>query len=337
MKINSYSTYQITNISKKETNNEIKKVDNKADDKKVGVVLGYGVDKDGFFTSDFNKAAGIAEDFKIHSDSLKSLVEHNENAISLYKICKSIDIAKSVGNAYNVVRQVVGDEFLNSNDSFSKDTLSNTPHLYEMRKSTLEVTQIFDNDDKFNNYFKSKEFSNVFSKHKDTYSLSTIFGADGNVFNYYETRDDNIYAKWLRNSASVCWNPHEEHYKTENSEYTKGGLLIAALSSNYFLVEGERTDYAKQIGEDRFTPMDRLNYGALPKELSSLKLQNIDGFDGKEFESIMKRYQKLLYEMLSGKNLKAPKDIDSYETFEEFLQVALQYSQKNISLFDMKV
>lgn len=103
------------------------------------------------------------------------------------------------------------------------------------------------------------------------------------------------------------------------------------------MVEGERTDYAKQIGEDRFTPMDRLNYGALPKELSSLKLQNVDGFDGKEFESIMKRYQKLLYEMLSGKNLKAPKDIDNYETFEEFLQVALQYSQKNISLFDIKV
>ncbi|MBZ7982617.1 hypothetical protein AVBRAN12640_08715, partial [Campylobacter sp. RM12640] len=77
MKINSYSTYQITNISKKETNNEIKKVDNKADDKKVGEVLGYGVDKDGFFTSDFNKAAGIAEDFKIHSDTMLSLVEKN--------------------------------------------------------------------------------------------------------------------------------------------------------------------------------------------------------------------------------------------------------------------
>lgn len=83
--------------------------------------------------------------------------------------------------------------------------------------------------------------------------------------------------------------------------------------------------------------MDRLNYGALPKELSSLKLQNVDGFDGKEFESIMKRYQKLLYEMLIGKSLKAPKDIDSYETFEEFLQAALKYSQKDIKIFDMKV
>ncbi|EIA93968.1 hypothetical protein cco78_08609, partial [Campylobacter coli LMG 23342] len=30
-------------------------------------VLGYEVDKDGFFTSEFNKAAGIPKDYKIYA------------------------------------------------------------------------------------------------------------------------------------------------------------------------------------------------------------------------------------------------------------------------------
>ena len=42
-------------------------------------ILGYKVDKDGFFTSDFNKAAGIPSDFKIHSSSLESLVNAHVN------------------------------------------------------------------------------------------------------------------------------------------------------------------------------------------------------------------------------------------------------------------
>lgn len=34
-------------------------------------VLGYGVDSKGYFTSDFNKIAGIPQDYKIHSDITK--------------------------------------------------------------------------------------------------------------------------------------------------------------------------------------------------------------------------------------------------------------------------
>ena len=37
-------------------------------------VLGYKVDKDGYFTDEFNKQAGIPIDYKIHSSTLESLV-----------------------------------------------------------------------------------------------------------------------------------------------------------------------------------------------------------------------------------------------------------------------
>ena len=33
----------------------------------VDKILGYGVDKEGYFTSDFNEAAGIPKDFKLNA------------------------------------------------------------------------------------------------------------------------------------------------------------------------------------------------------------------------------------------------------------------------------
>ena len=34
-------------------------------------ILGYKVDKDGFFTAEFNEKAGIPKDFKIHLSSMQ--------------------------------------------------------------------------------------------------------------------------------------------------------------------------------------------------------------------------------------------------------------------------
>ena len=54
---------------------------------KANTVLGYKVDSDGYFMSDFNKAAGIPDNFKIHSNTMESLVriqtQDKENAFFL--------------------------------------------------------------------------------------------------------------------------------------------------------------------------------------------------------------------------------------------------------------
>ena len=84
-------------------------------------VLGYQVDKDGFFTSDFNKAAGIPSDFKIHSSSLESLVNAHvkPERPAMIDIFADVDITKSVGNAYKVLVQVVGKDTLERKDSLA--------------------------------------------------------------------------------------------------------------------------------------------------------------------------------------------------------------------------
>ncbi|EAK1593812.1 hypothetical protein CCW93_07210, partial [Campylobacter coli] len=64
--INSYSSYNYTNTfsnntSNTKSSNAINETSNLVSDKSgaVSKMLGYGVDKDGFFTSNFNEAAGL--------------------------------------------------------------------------------------------------------------------------------------------------------------------------------------------------------------------------------------------------------------------------------------
>ncbi|EBF5859959.1 hypothetical protein FI409_01265, partial [Campylobacter coli] len=63
--INSYSSYNYTNTFSNNTPNtkssNVIANNNLVSDKSQAVdkILGYGVDKEGFFTSDFNEAAGL--------------------------------------------------------------------------------------------------------------------------------------------------------------------------------------------------------------------------------------------------------------------------------------
>ena len=109
----------------------------------VGTSLGYGIDKDGYYTSDFNEAAGIPNDYKIHSSTMESFAKMKTNENNLLRIFRSIDIAKSVGNAYKILSQVVGEDILNSKSSFSKDDIAKFPQGYEFNEQTLKVSKVY--------------------------------------------------------------------------------------------------------------------------------------------------------------------------------------------------
>ncbi|EAC1613674.1 hypothetical protein Q2X91_001724, partial [Campylobacter jejuni] len=113
--INSYSSYNYTNTFSNNTSNI--KSSNVANDnsslvsdksRAVSKMLGYGVDKDGFFTSDFNEAAGLPKDYKIYAKDIENFV--NIQTKSLLSSYINIDIAKSIGNAYKVFSQLLNDE-----------------------------------------------------------------------------------------------------------------------------------------------------------------------------------------------------------------------------------
>ncbi|ECX9182394.1 hypothetical protein NPF93_001355, partial [Campylobacter coli] len=75
--INSYSSYNYTNTFSNNTPNtkssNVIANNNLVSDKSQAVdkILGYGVDKEGFFTSDFNEAAGLPKDYKIYAKDIE--------------------------------------------------------------------------------------------------------------------------------------------------------------------------------------------------------------------------------------------------------------------------
>ncbi|MBO7022074.1 Cj0814 family flagellar-dependent secreted protein, partial [Campylobacter jejuni] len=67
----------------------------------TNTAYGYSVDKDGYMGSDFNKAAGLPEDFKIHKstlDEIERVAEYNVSDIREYlgvdKYYSNIDMAE---------------------------------------------------------------------------------------------------------------------------------------------------------------------------------------------------------------------------------------------------
>ncbi|ECP8539115.1 TPA: hypothetical protein R4600_001057 [Campylobacter jejuni] len=120
--INSYLNYiYANNTSNTKSSNAIAN-NNLVSDKSQAVdkILGYGVDKEGFFTSDFNEAAGLPKDYKIYADGLNNFVN---NFIKRQPFYSQIDIAKTIGNAYNSFSSFVKDKGLG--ESFQEQDLKN--------------------------------------------------------------------------------------------------------------------------------------------------------------------------------------------------------------------
>ncbi|EGV1472980.1 hypothetical protein JF112_001878, partial [Campylobacter coli] len=124
--INSYSSYNYTNTFSNNTPNtkssNVIANNNLVSDKSQAVdkILGYGVDKEGFFTSDFNEAAGLPKDYKIYADGLNNFVN---NFIKRQPFYSQIDIAKTIGDAYNSFSSFVKDKGLG--ESFQEQDLKN--------------------------------------------------------------------------------------------------------------------------------------------------------------------------------------------------------------------
>ena len=217
------------------------------------LVLGYKVDKDGYFTDEFNKQAGIPSDYKIHSSTLESLVRIETQPDYMQRVFDSIDILKTVNNAYKVLSQVVGEDTLNSKDSFSLDEIRNFPQGFEYNRQSMQVTKIHNSIHEFGS--AAADFN---GKESNKQMISTLFfnpsfnGGDGrqplkpttDIFNNNNGGKENTV-------IGVFMDPHGEKYTNKDGSITKGGLLAAVINSNLDVREGETTVQGKREGYDK--------------------------------------------------------------------------------------
>ncbi len=98
-------------------------------DLNTDTAYGYSVDKDGYMGSDFNKAAGLPEDFKMHKstlDEIERFNQHNMASETSGNYYDSFDMASIVKSHYNSFNQVIS-AFPNDKTSFSEADLEQLP------------------------------------------------------------------------------------------------------------------------------------------------------------------------------------------------------------------
>ncbi|HEB7542863.1 TPA: hypothetical protein RZH69_000191 [Campylobacter coli] len=260
--INSYSSYNYTNTfsnntSNTKSSNVINDNLNLVSDKSEAVnkVLGYGVDKDGFFTSDFNEKAGIPKDYKIYAKGAENLASYITNLN--FKSFANIDIAKSVGNAYKVFSQLVDEP----NGNFTTEDLSKIPLGFSYDKKSFQVTNIFQTQ---------KEFESALS-------------ANNNLQIYQNS--EQLALSFPSSHIDI-----KEIYKNDNGSISKGGVLMAffaGMSGQNPLIEGETTIAGKLNGYDKNMSQSQI------EDLNEFIKQNpinygITGDIGTDFTNILK-------------------------------------------------
>ncbi|EHT8075414.1 hypothetical protein KYJ37_001511 [Campylobacter jejuni] len=121
----SFPNYDISS----EFKNSIYTLKYKQADLNTNTAYGYSVDKDGYMGSDFNKAAGLPEDFKIHKSTLDEIERFNQHGMAdetSGNYYDSFDMASIVKSYYNSFNQVIS-AFPNDKTSFSEADLEQLP------------------------------------------------------------------------------------------------------------------------------------------------------------------------------------------------------------------
>ncbi|HED8243230.1 TPA: hypothetical protein R6C87_000044 [Campylobacter jejuni] len=262
----------------------------------TNTTYGYSVDKDGYMGSDFNKAAGLPEDFKIHKSTLDEIYNFNEaqyqdikEQLGISRYFTNIDMADTIKQYYNQFNQIVNHTFNDTNKtSFTEADINSMPKGYIsvgykgldfsdqsnpynalglVNHSNTKVTNVFKTDDEF---------------HEAQAIQMGMMGID------FYPQKLNISTQSLSQGALMegGFNPDMSVYpQNEDGSYSKETLFMSFLKSEGgYMVAGKNTTIAPQA----------MNYNLNVAKQSIPKYSNVDFDDimtGKvDFASLLKGY-----------------------------------------------
>ncbi|EJJ0066073.1 hypothetical protein NHI76_000970, partial [Campylobacter coli] len=186
-------------------------------DLSTDTAYGYSVDKDGYMGSDFNKAAGLPEDFKIHKSTLDEIERFNQHGMASEtsgNYYDSFDMASIVKSYYNSFNQVIS-AFPNDKTSFSKADLEQLP-------KGLNYINNEDNEKIVKNIFNAEQF------HEAQAIKYSTMGLDMNLMKL----DFSPQSMEQGPSNEGEFNPDMSVYpKNEDGSYSKEALFMSFLKS----------------------------------------------------------------------------------------------------------
>ncbi|EAK0112033.1 hypothetical protein BV554_03560 [Campylobacter coli] len=207
---------------------------------------GYSVDKDGYMGSDFNKAAGLPEDFKIHKSTLDEIKKAAENDpvvsstkeyLGVSEYYTNIDMAETIKQYYNLFSNALGQSFPNDKTSFSEADINSMPKGYAINgiksmdfndpSNRMNITHLRD--------FSNSLISNVYKTPEQAKEADEIWLDSGCMIKGLSSETLGLSLEEIKNvSKGEDWqfNPDMSVYpQNEDGSYSKETLFMSFLKS----------------------------------------------------------------------------------------------------------
>ncbi|EIU7300359.1 hypothetical protein L6F07_001198 [Campylobacter coli] len=212
----------------------------------VSLAYGYGVDANGYMGSDFNKAAGLPEDFKIHKSTLDEIKKAAENDpvvsstkeyLGVSEYYTNIDMAETIKQYYNLFSNALGQSFPNDKTSFSEADINSMPSGYG-----VSGTQWMDFNDPSNRMnitglkdFSNSLISNIYKTPEQAKEADDLWADSGYMIDGLLPKTLGLSLEEIKNvSKGEDWqfNPDMSVYpQNEDGSYSKETLFISFLKS----------------------------------------------------------------------------------------------------------
>ncbi|EAK5627007.1 hypothetical protein DSY00_05515 [Campylobacter coli] len=215
-------------------------------DLNTDTAYGYSVDKDGYMGSDFNKAAGLPEDFKIHKSTLDEIKKAAENDpvvsstkeyLGVSEYYTNIDMAETIKQYYNLFSNALGQSFPNDKTSFSEADINSMPSGYG-----VSGTQWMDFNDPSNRMnitglkdFSNSLISNIYKTPEQAKEANDLWADSGYMIDGLLPKTLGLSLEEIKNvSKGEDWqfNPDMSVYpQNEDGSYSKETLFMSFLKS----------------------------------------------------------------------------------------------------------
>ncbi|EAK0459324.1 hypothetical protein YZ57_01925 [Campylobacter upsaliensis] len=254
------------------------------------LAYGYSVDKNGYMGSDFNKAAGLPEDFKIHKSTLDEIERKAENNsyisdkkqyLGIDKYYTNIDMAETIRQYYNQFNQIINHTFGDVNrTSFSEADLNNLPKGISFTTSDKTIGIMPKSYDKLaiSNYYNTQE------QYKEIEQLGMFAHINTGLqqlnFTPQSMQTQNLDEDTLKDT----FNPDMSVYpQNEDGSYPKEALFMSFLKS---------TGALPRENSATLNPTAKFYAEAMLKESFEGSLASLDDImTGKvDFASLLKGY-----------------------------------------------
>ncbi|EOH0445270.1 Cj0814 family flagellar-dependent secreted protein [Campylobacter coli] len=215
-------------------------------DLNTNTAYGYSVDKDGYMGSDFNKAAGLPEDFKIHKSTLDEIKKAAENDpvvsstkeyLGVSEYYTNIDMAETIKQYYNLFSNALGQSFPNDKTSFSEADINSMPKGYAINgiksmdfndpSNRMNITHLRD--------FSNSSITNIYQTSEQMKEAESLYIQSGSLIDGINGHSFGLSLEEIKNvSKGEDWqfNPDMSVYpQNEDGSYSKEALFMSFLKS----------------------------------------------------------------------------------------------------------